>query len=66
MLIGVTKYKKDVSYELGSISDMLRATNPAGVTVCNRDRESGLPKCLSLPGDPRSNFHRLILTFVTQ
>jgi hypothetical protein len=45
---------------------MLRATNHAGVTVCNRDRESGfkLPKhfiCLPLPGDPRSNFHRLIL-----
>ena len=40
---------------------MLRATNHAGVTVCNRDRESGLPKCLPLPGDPWSNFHRLIL-----
>ncbi len=49
------------SPKLGSISDMLRATNHAGVTVCNRDRESGLPKCLPLPGDPRSNFHRLIL-----
>ena len=42
---------------------MLRATNHAGITVCNRDRESGFPKCLpqALPGDPRSNFHRLIL-----
>ncbi len=49
--------------KLGSVSDMLRATTHAGVTVCNRDRdrESGLPKCLPLPGDPRSNFHRLIL-----
>jgi hypothetical protein len=52
----VTKISK-----LGSISDMLRATYHADVTVCNRDRESGLPKCLPLPGDPRSNFHRLIL-----
>ncbi len=44
---------------------MLRATHHAGVTVCNRDRcahrESGLPKCFPLRGDPRSNFHRLIL-----
>jgi hypothetical protein len=54
----VTKISK-----LGSISDMLRATYHAGVTVCNRDRESGFPKCqcLPLPGDARSNFHRLIL-----
>ena len=37
---------------------MLRAaSNHAGVTVCNRHRESGLPKCLPLPGDPR--FHPL-------
>jgi hypothetical protein len=28
------------SPKLGSISDMLRATNHAGITVCNRDRES--------------------------
>jgi hypothetical protein len=51
--------------KLGSVSDMLRAANHAGVTVCNRDRdrESGFPKCLTLPCDPRSNlnFHRLIL-----
>jgi hypothetical protein len=44
---------------------MLRATNHAGITVCNRDRESGFPKCLPLPGDRRSsndsNFHRPIL-----
>ena len=47
--------------KLGSIIDVLRATNHAGVTDCNRDRESGFPKCLPLPADPRSNFHRLIL-----
>ena len=48
---------------VGSISDVLRATNHAGITVRNCDCESGLPKCLPspLPGDPRSNFHRLIL-----
>jgi hypothetical protein len=38
--------------KLGSISDMLRAANHAGVTVCNRHRESGLPKCLPLPWRP--------------
>ena len=31
------------SPKLGSISDMLRATNHAGITVRNCDRESGLP-----------------------
>ncbi len=61
-LIGfLLSHKMTNSPKLGSISDMLRAANHAGVTVCNRDRESGFPKCLPLPGDPRSNFHRLIL-----
>ncbi len=49
------------SPKLGSISDMMRATYHVGITVCYRDRESGFPKCLPLSGDPRSNFHRLIL-----
>jgi hypothetical protein len=40
---------------------MPRASNHAGVTVCNRDRESGFPKCLPLPGDPLSNFHRVVI-----
>jgi hypothetical protein len=35
------------SPRLGLISDMLRATNHAGgITVCNRDRESGFRKLL--------------------
>ena len=34
--------------KLGSISDMPRAANHAGIAVCNRDSESGLPKSLPL------------------
>ena len=37
------------SPKLGSISDMLRATNHAGITVCNCDRESGSPKNFKMP-----------------
>ncbi len=43
-LVKVTEISK-----LCSISDVLRAANHAGVTVRNRHRESGLPKCLPPP-----------------
>ena len=51
---------------------MLSAASHAGIAVCNRDFESGLPRGLPLSGNPRSNVHdpmiaafriRLILRF---
>ncbi len=57
------------SPKVGSVSDMLRATNHAGVTVCNRDRESGFP-CSWTPvfkrpcpnrDDPTSTGSRVVL-----
>jgi hypothetical protein len=45
-------------HKLGSISDMLRAANHAGIAVCNRDCESGLPK--GLPQAPSASCPRAV------